>query len=251
MIEIDCLTKTFGDKTAVSDLTLRVEPGECFAFLGPNGAGKTTTIKTIAGLLRPTRGAVRVGGADTILEPLRAKARLAYVPDEPYLYEKLSGREFLLFTADMYGLDRPEARRRIAELVETFGLAGYVDDLCEGYSHGMKQRVVLSAALLRDPATLVVDEPMVGLDPRGARLVKDILRRRAEAGVCVFLSTHTLSVAEEVATRIGIIHQSRLIALGTPQELRSRYGGERGLESIFLELTRESEKTAPPPEEQP
>jgi len=251
MIEIENLTKTYGDKTAVSDLSLRVAPGECFAFLGPNGAGKTTTIKTIAGLLRPTRGVVRVCGADTLLQPLQAKARLAYVPDEPYLYEKLSGREFLLFTADMYGLDRPEAHRRIAEMVDTFGLDGYVDDLCEGYSHGMKQRVVLSAALLRDPAALVVDEPMVGLDPRGARLVKDILRRRADAGVCVFLSTHTLSVAEEVATRIGIIHQGRLIALGAPQELRARYGGGGGLESIFLDLTRDSEEPSPAPEAQP
>ena len=251
MIRIEALTRVFGDKTAVEDLTLTVEGGECFAFLGPNGAGKTTTIKVLAGLLRPTSGSVRICGFDTTREPMQAKAALAYVPDEPYLYEKLSGREFLYFVADMYDIPRAEADRRVERYTEIFRLGDYLDDLCEGYSHGMKQRVVLSSALLHEPRVLVVDEPMVGLDPRGARLVKDIFREEADAGACVFMSTHTLSVAEEVADRIGIIHRGRLIALGSVGELRDAYGGEGGLESVFLKLTRESEVGEAPSEALP
>jgi len=241
MIEIDRLTKKYGEKTAVEDLTLRVEAGECFAFLGPNGAGKTTTIKVLAGLLRPTSGRVTVCGHDMVSDSMAAKARLAYVPDEPYLYDKLSGREFLLFVAEMYGIGPQDTERRIAHYADLFGLHGYIDDLCEGYSHGMKQRVVLTAALLHEPEVIVVDEPMVGLDPSGARLVKDLFRRHAADGLSVFLSTHSLSIAEEVADRIGIIHQGRLISLGTLKDLRAKCGGEGGLEEMFLQIVREAE----------
>ena len=241
MIQIENLTRKYGEKTAVHNLTLGVEAGECFAFLGPNGAGKTTTIKVLTGLLRPTEGRVRVGGHDLAAEPLQARAKLAYVPDQPYLYEKLTGREFLTFVADMYGITRQAMHEHVDRFSDMFGLGTYPDDLCEGYSHGMKQRVVITAALLHDPAALIVDEPMVGLDPRGARLVKDLFRERADTGRCVFLSTHSLSVAEEVADKIGIIHKGRLVALGTQEDLRRRCGGEGGLEEMFLRLTEEED----------
>ena len=241
MIEIDNLTKKYGEKTAVEDLTLKIARGECFAFLGPNGAGKTTTIKVMAGLLQPSSGTVRLCGHDIIDESVAAKDKLAYVPDQPYLYEKLSGREFLRFVADMYGIGREALDRHIERYTETFALAEYLDDLCEAYSHGMKQRVVLTAALLHDPEVLVVDEPMVGLDPRGARLVKDLFRERAGAGFTVFLSTHSLAIAEEVADRIGVINRGHLIALGTLEELHERWGGEGGLEAMFLRITETGE----------
>jgi ABC-2 type transport system ATP-binding protein len=241
MIEIENLTRKYGEKTAVDRLTLRVASGECFAFLGPNGAGKTTTIKVMAGLLRPTEGSVRLCGHDIVAEALQAKARMAYVPDQPYLYEKLSGREFLTFVGDMYGLDRRDLAARMEKYRDLFGLDDYLDDLCEGYSHGMKQRVVLTAALLHDPQVLVLDEPMVGLDPRGARLVKDLFRERVTQGCCVFLSTHTLAVAEEVADRIGIIHRGSLLAQGSLDDLRRQYGEAGGIEEMFLRLTAEEE----------
>jgi ABC-2 type transport system ATP-binding protein len=241
MIEIESLTKKYGEKTAVEDLTLTVRSGECFAFLGPNGAGKTTTIKVLAGLLRPTTGRVRLCGHDLEEDPMSAKAKMAYVPDEPYLYDKLSGREFLRFVAEMYGIDRDRMNRHIEHFSALFHLDSYLDDLCEGYSHGMKQRVVLTAALLHDPEVLVVDEPMVGLDPQGARLVKDLFREHAAAGFTVFLSTHSLSVAEEVADRIGIIHRGRLISIGTLADLRRKSGGEGGLEEMFLRIVEEAE----------
>ncbi len=244
-IEISHLTKRFGAKAAVSDVSLRVEPGELYAFLGPNGAGKTTTIKVIAGLLRPTSGAVRVGGFDVHADGVNARRLLSYVPDQPFLYEKLSGREFLQFVGNLYGMDPAASRERIAELSERFDTASYLDDLAESYSHGMRQRVVLSAALMHDPKVFVVDEPMVGLDPRSARLVKDALRELADGGASVFMSTHTLSVAEEVAARVGIIHHGRLIAEGTVDELRLLGHTSSRLEDIFLTLTRE-EPASPP-----
>ncbi len=238
-IEIEHLTKQFGTKAAVDDISLRVAPGELYAFLGPNGAGKTTTIKVIVGLLRPTSGTVRVGGFDVHADGVNARRILSYVPDQPFLYEKLSGREFLQFVGNLYGMDPAASRDRIARLSEQFDTTSYLDDLAESYSHGMRQRVVLSAALMHDPKVFVVDEPMVGLDPRSARLVKDALCELAARGASVFMSTHTLSIAEEVATRIGIIHHGRLIAEGTVDELRLLGHTSSRLEDIFLTLTRE------------
>jgi ABC-2 type transport system ATP-binding protein len=235
MIELRGVTKTFGTKVAVDGLDLRVRAGELFAFLGPNGAGKTTTIKMVCGLLAPTSGVVRIGG----LPATRQEARqlLAYVPDQPFLYEKLTGREFLRFVVEMYGLDRRLAERRIAELIETFEMADYVDELCENYSQGMKQRLVFASALVHDPRVLIVDEPLVGLDPRSARIVKDLFVAQARAGVAVLMSTHLLSIAEELADTIGIIDHGRMLAQGTLAQLRERVKSHGPLEDLFLILT--------------
>jgi len=243
MIEVDSLVKRYGDKIAVDGLSLAVEAGEVFAFLGPNGAGKTTTIKVMAGLLRPTSGAVTVAGHDIVREPEAAKSRMAYVPDEPYLYDKLTGREFLHFVAELYGIGRAKADTRIAELSKLFDFAGYMDELCEGYSHGMSQRVVVGSALVHDPDVLLIDEPFVGLDPRSARHLKDSFRELTSRGATVFLSTHTLGIAQEMADRICIIHHGRTIALGTPDEIGAK---ERDLEDIFLELTEEPTEPVEP-----
>ena len=241
MIEIENVTKRFGDKVAVNDLTLTVPGGECFAFLGPNGAGKTTTIKLIVGLLRADEGRVRICGSDVLGEPVAAKACISYIPDEPYLYEKLSGREFLEFVGRMYRIEPEECRRRVESLSDALSLHEFLDDLSEQYSHGMKQRVVVAAALLHGPKVIVVDEPMVGLDPKSSRVVKDILRGLSRDGTCIFMSTHALAVAEELADRIGIIHKGRLVALGTLEELRRASSGACGLEESFLRLTAEEE----------
>jgi len=242
MIELKEMTKRFGKKVAVNRLTLEIPPGELFAFLGPNGAGKTTTIKVITGLLRADEGEVRVCGHDVLADPVNAKRRISYVPDEPYLYDKLSGREFLEFVGRMYRMERGEVRRKVAELTETLSLGEFLDDLAEQYSHGMRQRVVIAAALLHEPKVIVVDEPMVGLDPKSARVVKDILRSLSRNGAAVFMSTHTLAVAEELADRIGIIAHGRIIALGTLAELRGTADGPAGLEESFLRLTAEEEE---------
>lgn len=239
MIEIDHVTKRFAEKTAVSELTLTVPRGEFFAFLGPNGAGKTTTIKLITGLLRPDEGHVRVCEHDVRKNPVAAKAHLSYVPDQPYLYEKLTGREFLTFVARMYGIESEQATRKMDYLADVLSLGEFLDHLTEEYSHGMKQRAVIASALMHDPDVIVVDEPMVGLDPRSTRVVKDLLRGLADDGVAIFMSTHTLTVAEELADRIGIIHRGKLIALGTLDELRAASGGAHGLEESFLRLTAE------------
>ncbi len=244
-IEISNMTKRFGAKVAVDGLTLKVEPGELYAFLGPNGAGKTTTIKTIAGLLRPDSGSVRVGGYEVHADGIHARRIMSYVPDQTFLYEKLSGREFLLFLGRMYGMDPAKCQIKIAGLSEWFGTEEYLDDLAESYSHGMRQRIVISGAMLHDPAVLVVDEPMVGLDPRSAKLVKDAVRELVGKGVCIFMSTHTLSVAEEVADRIGIIHRGRLVAEGTVDELCSVGHTSGKLEEVFLAITGEN-NTGPP-----
>jgi ABC-2 type transport system ATP-binding protein len=213
-----------------------------FAFLGPNGAGKTTTIKMLVGLLRPSSGQVRICGLDRNASPRETSRLLGYVPDEPYLYEKLTGREFLQFVAEMYGLDRAQVAGRIARETERFELADFLDELAESYSHGMKQRIVFAAALVHDPQVLVVDEPMVGLDPRSARLTKDLLRASADAGVTVFMSTHTLDVVEELADRIGIINRGRLCFLGTVAELQhEQQAHDRSLEALFLQITEEGE----------
>ncbi len=241
MIELHEVTKRYGTKVAVDRLTLRIEPGEVFAFLGPNGAGKTTTIKLICGLLFPTSGTVRVGGHDLITHGEQARQLLSYVPDQPFLYEKLTGREFLHFIADMYGLARQHARKRIAEVINLFGLAEFVDDLTERYSHGMRQRTVFAAALLHEPRVLIADEPTVGLDPRSVRLLKDLLRQVARGGASVFLSTHSLDIAQELADRIGIMDRGRLISCGNLDSLRRQAALDGSLEHVFLKLTEETE----------
>jgi ABC-2 type transport system ATP-binding protein len=239
MIELEEVTKTYGAKLAVDRLTLHIGRGEVFAFLGPNGAGKTTTIKLMCGLLFPTAGKVRIGGFDIEHEGDKARQLVSYVPDQPYLYEKLTGREFLQFIADMYGLGRGHGRQRIQEMIELFGLGDFVDDLTERYSHGMRQRTVFAAALLHQPEVLIVDEPTVGLDPRSVRLLKDLLRKEASGGTTVFLSTHSLDIAQELADRIGIVDHGRLISCGPLDSLRKQAAVDGSLEDIFLKLTQE------------
>jgi len=240
MIELIHLTKKYGNLTAVDDLTLKIEEGEFFGFLGPNGAGKTTTIRMITGLIRPTSGRIILGGYDLAKEPLSAKKIVGFIPDRPFLYEKLSGREFLRFVAELYGMRNGIYRRRVEELLSLFELSQWGDELVESYSHGMRQRLVFSAALIHNPKIIVVDEPMVGLDPKGMRLIKEIFQDFVRKGGTIFMSTHTLSLAEELCHRIGIIHQGKLIALGTKEEIRRKAKlPESRLEDIFITLTRE------------
>jgi len=237
LIETEHLVKRYGDKTAVDDMNLQIRGGEIFGFLGPNGAGKTTTIKMLVGLLQPTSGRVHIAGYDMQAQPLAAKAACGYVPDEPNLYAKLTGRELLRFVGDLYALKRPQVERRIEELLRLFDLTAAGDDTTDSYSHGMKQKTVLAAALVHDPQVLVLDEPTVGLDPKSARLIKDILRQLADRGAAIFLSTHILEIAEHMCDRVGIINQGRLVAVGTMEELRAHGQGESTLEDIFLSLT--------------
>ncbi len=245
MIELHNISKSFGGLLAVHNLNLTIPPGEFFAFIGPNGAGKTTTIKMITGLLRPTQGRIILCGDDVQDDYIAAKKRLSYVPDQPYLYDKLTGREFLQFVARMYELDPQQTERRISELSETFGMAHFLDELGETYSHGMKQRVVISAAMLHDPEVLVVDEPLVGLDPQGANTLKRVMTRAADNGTSIFMSTHTLSLAEEVADRVGVLDEGEIIALGDLSEIREKAQTKGHLEEAFLRLTRETTSTAP------
>ena len=233
--------KSYGRKMAVRDLTLEIPRGELFAFLGPNGAGKTTTIKMIVGLLRPNEGAIHVCSHAVGANGLAAKAQLAYVPDQPFLYEKLTGREFFHFVAEMYGLSREKRDRVLTSLIHRLDIGEFLDQLTESYSHGMKQKVVLAAALLHEPSVLVVDEPMVGLDPRTIRTVKNLFTEHTRSGGTIFMSTHTLDIAEAVADRIGIIHRGELIAVGTLDELRAQAREEHSLEEIFLQLTEEDD----------
>ena len=233
MIEISHLTKRYGDFTAVDDVSLEVARGEIFGFLGPNGAGKTTTIRIMVGLSLPTSGVVKIGGLDVGID---AKAMTGYVPDRPYLYEKLTGRELLHFVADLYRKDWPECEARGLELLRYFDLADWVDARIENLSHGMKQKLVIVSALLHDPEVLVIDEPMVGLDALAQKQVKLLLRRLADEKKTVFLTTHTMSVAEAVCDRIAIINHGRIIATGTTSALKS----DRALEDVFLELTYEA-----------
>jgi len=254
MIEFDNVSRSYGRKVAVDRLTLTIPPGELFAFLGPNGAGKTTTIKMLVGLLRPGAGTIRVCGHDTVTDTRQATRFIGYVPDEPYLYDKLSGREFLDFVARMRGLSALEAEARIARETENFGLGDFLDELTETYSHGMKQRLIFASTLLHDPAVIVVDEPMVGLDPKSVRLVKDLLRMQTGRGVSVFMSTHTLAVAEEIADRIGIVDCGRMDFLGTLPELQDKLSSDHdSLEHLFLKLTdgtagRQPRPAASPPD---
>ena len=237
LIQTRNLVKRYGDKIAVKDVSFDVQRGEVFGFLGPNGAGKTTTIKMIVGLLQPTSGEVRVAGYDVQAEPLGAKAASGYVPDTPNLYAKLSARELLRFVGDLYGLDRGQAARRIDELLRVFDLGAAADDTINSYSHGMQQKTSLAAALMHDPRVLVLDEPTVGLDPRSARLIKDMLRQMADRGAAVMLSTHILEIAERMCDRVGIIDRGELIAMGTIDELRAQDASGASLEDIFLSLT--------------
>jgi ABC-2 type transport system ATP-binding protein len=235
MIEIRDLTKRYGDFTAVDRLTLRAVPGEIFGFLGPNGAGKTTTIRIIAGLSLPTSGEVLVDGIDVVAEPVRAKGAIGYVPDRPYLYEKLTARELLRFVADLYRRDWQTHGPRAIDLLRWFGLGDWIDARIENFSHGMKQKLVLVSALVHDPPILVIDEPMVGLDALAQRQVKQLFRRLADEGKTILLTTHTLSVAEAVCDRIAIINHGRIVASGTTAELKR----DLALEDAFLELTYE------------
>jgi ABC-2 type transport system ATP-binding protein len=237
MIELDHLVKKFGDLTAVDDVSLTIGRGEFFAMLGPNAAGKTTTIKLIAGLIKPTTGAARICGFDIQTQPLEARRRMAYVPDFPFLYDKLTAWEFFRFTGEIFRLDRAHIERNARELIARFHLQEFVDRSLEGLSHGTRQRIAIVSALLHDPEVFVIDEPMVGLDPQHARVVKDVLKERSLAGMTVLVSTHQLSIAEEMSDRIGIIQNGKLIAVGTHEELRRRSGPTAALEEIFLSLT--------------
>jgi ABC-2 type transport system ATP-binding protein len=240
-VRLEHVFKSFGSKQAVNDLSIELYAGEVFAFLGPNGAGKTTTLKITTGLLRPDRGRVEVCGYDLQRHGQLAKQHLAYVPDQPFLYDKLTGREFIEFAREMYGVPSDVAQQRFAILRERLGMDGFLDQLAETYSQGMKQKVALAAALIHAPRVLIVDEPTVGLDPRMIRVIKTILRELAASGGTVFMSTHSLDVAEQTADRIGIIHLGRLIALGTLPELRQAAAVDGRLEDVFLRLTEEQE----------
>jgi ABC-2 type transport system ATP-binding protein len=237
MIELIHIVKKFGDLVAVNDLSLTVSKGEFFAVLGPNAAGKTTTIKILTGLIKPTSGSARVAGFDVQTHPLEVRTRLAYVPDFPFLYDKLTPWEFIRFTGQMFRMPEDRLQAQAAELIARFNLGEYINKTIEGLSHGTRQRLAIVSALLHEPEVFVIDEPMVGLDPHHARVVKDILKERSLAGMTVFLSTHQLSVAEEMADRIGIIHQGKLIAVGTREELRKQSGATGPLEQTFLALT--------------
>lgn len=237
MIELHDLRKNFGELKAVDGINLNIPSGQFYVALGPNAAGKTTTIKMISGLIKPSSGTVKVAGFDMESDPLEARKRMAYVPDFPFLYDKLTPWEFFRFTVELFGMPLEILDTRGMELAERFHLQPYLKKTVESLSHGTRQRVAIVSALLHDPEVFVIDEPMVGLDPQHAKIVKDILKERSKAGMTVFLSTHQLSVAEELADRIGIIHRGRLIAEGTVADLQKRMGSESALEQMFLELT--------------
>ncbi len=238
MIAVEGLVKRFGAFTAVDDVSLSVAPGEIHGFLGPNGAGKTTTIRIIAGLLKPTAGRVLIGGHDLAEHPEAAKASLGFIPDRPFVYEKLTAGEFLRFHGGLYGMDGDGVGQRVAEVLELFELRRWEGELVESFSHGMKQRLVMCAAFLHRPRAVLVDEPMIGLDPRGARLIKQVFRAMSRHGVAILMSTHTLEVAQEMCDLISIIHKGRIIARGTVEELRVMAGMEdTRLTPVFLKLT--------------
>ena len=241
MIELIHLVKRFGEVVAVNDLSLSVNRGEFFVVLGPNAAGKTTTIKILTGLLKPTSGLARVAGFDVQAQPLEVKRRMAYVPDFPFLYDKLTPWEFFRFIGQLFRMDAEKIQKDGRELIERFSLGDFCNKPIEGLSHGTRQRVAIVSALLHEPEVFVIDEPMVGLDPQHARIVKDVLKERSRAGMTVFLSTHQLSVAEELADRVGIIHQGKVVAIGTAAELRNQ-SGQGELEQAFLALTAEAAK---------
>jgi ABC-2 type transport system ATP-binding protein len=240
VIELIHLVKKFGGLVAVNDVTLAIPRGEFFAMLGPNAAGKTTTLKILVGLMKPTAGGARVCGFDVQAEPIEVRRRLAYVPDFPFLYDKLTAWEFFRFTGQLFGMTDAQIERNVRELIARFHLADYANLPLESLSHGTRQRVAIVSALLHNPEVFVVDEPMVGLDPQHARVVKDVFKERSRAGMTVLMSTHELSVAEEMADRIGIMHGGKLIAVGTRDELRKLSGKSGPLEDVFLTLTAEA-----------
>ncbi|MEW6614031.1 MAG: ABC transporter ATP-binding protein [Thermodesulfobacteriota bacterium] len=239
MIQLIDLTKRYSKVKALDNINLEVKSGEIFGFLGPNGAGKTTAIKIMVGLLKPTSGRVIIDGYDIITNPMEAKKVVGFIPDRPFLYEKLTGKEFLRFMAGLYSIDTNSYESKISELLELFELTPWGNELIEGYSHGMQQRLVMSSALIHNPKVIIVDEPMVGLDPKGARLVKEIFKMMSSRGTTIFMSTHTLEIAEEMCNRIAIIQEGKVIALGTMDELRNKaeYTKDQRLESVFLSLT--------------
>jgi len=238
MIQLDGLTKHYGSFVAVDHISLNVDKGLLYGCLGPNGAGKTTTLRMIAGILRPTDGRVLLDGDDVHRAPLVAKQKLGFIPDRPFVYDKLTGAEFLRFVAGLYGQSGDVVERRIAELLDVFELSSWKDELVESYSHGMRQKLIISSALIHRPAVIVVDEPMVGLDPKAARLLKDIFRQFVGRGGTVLMSTHTLEVAEVMCDRVAIIQHGRIVAEGTVDDLRKQHqAGDASLEDLFLKLT--------------
>ncbi len=237
MITLENIHKQYGKKKAVDGLSLEIPSGEVFAMLGPNGAGKTTTIKMIAGLLRPTSGQISVCGHDVARDYLEVKKLIGYVPDQPFLYDKLTGLEFLRFLADLYGVNGARRKEEFDRVIDLFSMQEYIGGLTESYSHGMKQRLVLGATLMHRPKVIVVDEPMVGLDPHSSRLVRDIFRKEAESGTTILMSTHVISIAEETARRIGIISRGKLLAAGTREELAGQTGSDGSLEDIYFRIT--------------
>jgi ABC-2 type transport system ATP-binding protein len=239
MIELRNVTKKFGSFTAVDNVSLVVSPGEFFGFLGPNGAGKTTTIKMMAGLFAPTSGQIVMNGHDIVKHPIEAKSFTSYVPDQPFLYDKLTGREFLYFIGGLYKMEKSAITRKIAEVIEHFDIGDWVDKRTEDYSQGMRQRVTIAAALVHEPGAFIIDEPMVGLDPKSSKIVRETLKMMAHRGVGIFMSTHSLPIAEELCDRIGFIKDGRLVFLGTQDDLQAykqQYDGK--FESVFLELTK-------------
>ena len=242
MIRLENVCKQYGAAWAVKNLSLTVPKGELFGFIGPNGAGKTTTIRMMAGLIAPTEGAVFIDGVPLAQAPERAKKKIGLIPDRPYLYEKLTGMEFLEFTADLYGVPPDQLRQRAATYLDLFSLTDRADELIEAYSHGMKQRLIMAAALLHEPPLIIVDEPMVGLDPMGIKMVRELFQRLTRNGTTIFMSTHTLALAEKVCNRIGIINRGHLIATGTMDDLKLSTGVvDTDLEKVFFQLTQEAD----------
>lgn len=237
MIKLENLTKKFGDFVAVDNLSLEVKSGEFFGFLGPNGAGKTTTIKMIAGLIQPTSGQIFICGIDALKEPEKAKSYLSYIPDQPYIYDKLTGREFLYFVGGLFKMEKKKIKEKIDQLIEHFEIGKWIDRRIEEYSQGMKQRVIIASALLHDPRVIVIDEPMIGLDPRSARILKDTLKQKSKDGITIFMSTHSLDVAEELCDTIGIIKDGKLIAKFEAKDIEEFKRSHDGkFESMFIEL---------------
>jgi ABC-2 type transport system ATP-binding protein len=239
MIKVINVSKHFGKKVAVEDLSLEIPEGEFFTFLGPNAAGKTTTIKMLTGLINPTKGRCILGGIDIQKNPLEAKKIISYIPDSPYLYEKLTAKEFLFFTGGLYNMKLSQITEKAFRLLEMFDLLEAADNLIEEYSHGMRQKLIFCAAFIHNPRIIIIDEPMVGLDPKSVKTVKNMLKIKNKENMSVFMSTHTLAIAEELADRIGIIDRGRLVALGTQEELKRQVPNSTKLEEIFLQLTEE------------